>query len=366
MSELLISEKDLLFNINKIKNAEKNPNYKIIGVVKGNAYGLGLLQFSNLLVKNGIDFLAVATPEEALTLRKSGLKVDILLLTPIIDKNMVRILVNNDITLTVDSRITVLVADEIAKEQKKNVKVHVKIDTGLARYGFDYRQNDFTIRILLEYKNINYEGIYSHFSNSLAENKSWSKTQYARFCNTIKFFETRGLSFKFQHICNSSGYFKYPEMRMNCARIGSAFCGLATGMDYDLRRIGTLHTKITKIREIEKGESIGYANSYVAKGKMKIAILPTGYYEGIGRVIETQRYKFKSKAKKVAEDIKKLFRSGAGLYLSINGKLFEVVGQIGMHDIVINISKTDYKENDDVYIEARPALIESSVKRIYK
>ena len=360
MNELIIEKKDLVYNINKVKSAEMRNDYTIIAVIKGNAYGLGALQFANVLIENGINYFAVAGVNEALQLRQAGLKEKLLLLTPIEDKTILEHLINNNIILTLDSEESIRIANQIAQEIGRKINAHLKIDTGLARYGFRW-DDEQIVSVLSKYKNIDYEGIYSHFSNSLASNNSWSETQFQRFNTSINNLEDNGYKFKLKHICNSSGFFKYQNMHLNCARIGSAFCGLASGPDADLRRVGVLHTKVTKIREVKKKETIGYANSYVAKKPMKIAVIPTGYFDGIGRDIETQRYKFLSRLKKALNDLKK-----SNMTLHINGEDMKVVGQIGMHDIVLDITGKDYNENDDVYIDVRPVLIDSSVIRIYK
>ena len=365
MSELLINKEDLLHNINEIKSRKDNENYTIIAVIKGNGYGMDMVQLANFLKHNDIIFFAVAAVDEALDLRKSGIKEKILLLTPVSQKQIVKELVEKDIILTIDSENTAKVANEIHNEVKKEVIAHLKIDTGLARYGFDYNEKEKVEKVIKKYNEIRYEGIFSHFSNSLAGDNSWSKIQYARLCDIIEYLKGKGIKFELQHICNSSGFFKYPDMHLNAARIGSALYGMAAGPNSNLKRIGQFHTYISKIRNIKKGESIGYANSFIARNDMKIAILPTGYFEGIGRDILTQRFKFKSKLKKGLMDVKNLMKDDT-LYLSINGEILEVVGQIGMHDIVLDITGKDYKENDDIYIDVRPVLIDSKIKRIYK
>ena len=365
MNELIINKKDLINNINEIKSKESKEDYTIIAVIKGNGYGMDMIQLANTLTENGIDFFAVAAVDEAIKLRQEGIKEKILLLTPISDKEIAKELIKNDIILTIDSEESAKIASDISKEIKKEVISHIKIDTGLNRYGFDYREKEIIEKTIKKYSNINYEGIFSHFSNSLSSDDSWSKTQYSRFMKIISYLEENGLKFKLKHICNSSGFFKYPDMHLNAARIGSAFYGMAVGTNSNLIRIGKLHTKVTKIRHIKKGEFIGYANSYIAKKDMKIAILPTGYFDGIGRDIETQRFKFKSKLKKLLLSIKNIFKDDT-IYLKVNGEVIEVIGQIGMHDVVLDITGKMFEENEDVYIDVRPGLIESSVKRIYQ
>ena len=366
MNELIIDKNDLLYNINEVKSKITKENYTIIGVVKGNGYGLDIVQFTNFLLENGISFFAVASVSEALTLRQAGITSKIMILTPFTDRIIVKQLIDNNIILTIDSEESANVANEIAKLQNTSVTAHLKIDTGLSRFGFDYSENEKTVACIKSCDCINFEGIYSHFSNSLAKDDSWSKEQYSRFCKTLVFLENNGITFNLKHICNSSGFFKYPDMHLNCARIGSAFCGLATGTESNLKKIGIFHTKLIRIKELKKGDFIGYGNSYsVKKKKMKIGILPTGYFDGIGKTLENQRFRFLSKFKRCFIDLKNSFTDDS-LYLNIKGKKTKILGQIGMHDIVIDLGKKDLKENDDIYFYVRPIFIESSIKRIYK
>ena len=218
---------------------------------------------------------------------------------------------------------------------------------------------------LKENENIIFEGIYSHFSNSLASDNSFSNIQYERLINVIEKIEKEKITFKYKHICNSSGFFKYKDKHLNAARVGSAFSGCATGIKTDLKKIGLFHTKLTKVRNIKKGDYVGYANSYIAKKDMKIGILETGYYDGVGLELITQRFKFKSRLKNALLSLKSLIK-GDNMTLNIDGKIINVIGQIGMHDVVIDITGLDYKEDDDIYFYYRPVYINENVKRVYK
>ena len=100
---------------------------------------------------------------------------------------------------------------------------------GLSRFGFSYLEVNQISNIIKECDNILFEGIFSHLSNSLAKDNSWSIEQFNRFNKIISELEQIGIEFKFKHICNSSGFFKYPDMHLNTARIGSAFIGTAYG-----------------------------------------------------------------------------------------------------------------------------------------
>lgn len=357
MNELIIDTNDLINNINIIKSKEKE-DYQIIAVIKGNGYGLDIVKYANFLKDNGINFFAVASYQEVLELRNNNFNEKLLLLTPYNDENIVKDLLDRNIVFTVDNIKQAKIINDLSKNK---VLAHIKIDTGLSRYGYKFDDISDIIETINQTPNIEYEGIFSHFSNSLSANSSFSNIQYNRFISVIDKLKENNIDFKLRHICNSSGYFKYPNMHLNAARIGSAFIGCAIGIPSNLKKIGTFHTKIVKILNVKKGDYIGYAKSYKVTKDMKVAILPTGYYDGIGTTLISQKIKFKTRAKAILIDIKRLFKKEE-LYLDN----YKVLGEIGMHDIIIDISNTDLKENDDIYFYIKPTNISKDVKRVYR
>ena len=356
MNELIINIKDLEHNISVIKSLESE-NYTIISVVKGNAYGCSLKEYVDVLKKFDINFFAVASYKEALEFRKY-FDDKLLLLTPYSDKQIISDLIEKDIIFTIESKEQ---AKVIEKYAKKEVHAHIKVDTGLNRYGFKFDDVNSIIDTIKETKKIKYDGIYSHFSNSLAKDSSFSELQYKRFIDVIDVLKSEKIEFKLKHICNSSGYFKYSKMHLNAARIGSAFIGLATGIDTDLKKIGMYHTQIVKIMNIKKGEYVGYAKSFKAKENKTLAVLPCGYFDGIGKTLIDQRFSFKSKVKKVLLDTRNIFKTDYHKISDLN-----IIGQIGMQDVVVDITGKDYKLNDDLYFYYKPSLIDTSVKRVFK
>ena len=359
MNELIINVNDLEHNINLIKSKEKD-DYTIIAVVKGNAYGCDLKQYVKVLIDNGIDYFAVASYQEAIEFRKEFYSERLLLLTPYCEEEILSDLIEKNVVLTIDNVNQAELINEIANKKYKKAVAHIKVDTGLNRYGFKYSDIASIVKIVKQNENIEFEGIYSHFANSLAQDSSFSELQYERFMYVIDKLKEIEIDFKLKHICNSSGYFKYKDMHLNAARIGSAFTGQAVGIPTDLKRIGTFHTIVTKVMKVKQGEFIGYAKSYKVKQDMKIAILPTGYSDGIGKTLVDQRFTFKSKIKRLILDFKKLFKQD---YLTLGE--YNVIGQIGMHDVVIDVTGKKVKTNDDMFFNVRPIYIDSSIKRIY-
>ena len=178
MKSLVINKEDLKHNIRKIKEIAKETGMqdnhkpiKIIAVVKGNGYGLGLIPYSKFLVDNGIDFLAVSTVEEAVKLREYGVEAKILMLSSTAIKKEIELMVDKDIIITLGSKEAIYAAEEIAEKKNKKIKAHLKIDTGFGRYGFSYNEKEEIIKILKDIKNIEIEGTFSHFSLAFYEKK---------------------------------------------------------------------------------------------------------------------------------------------------------------------------------------------------
>lgn len=370
----LVVEKDLLkHNIRQIKKlaeetgrCEDHKPIKIIAVVKGNGYGLGLVEYSKFLIENGINMLAVSTVEEAVELRKAGIGKNILMLSATSIKREVQLLIENNITMTIGSKEDVAIIEEEAQRQSKKVKVHLKIDTGFGRYGFLYNNPQEIVDALKNLKNIEIEGTFSHFSIAFYEKSKYTDEQFKRFINVVEFLKENEIETGILHICNSSGFLRFKNMRLSACRIGSAFLGrLSVPNIYGLKKVAYLKSNVAEIKTLPKGYNIGYSNSFQTKKEMTVAIVPCGYADGFNVKVDRDMFRGIDKLRYIVRDIKDSFKD-KNLYVEINGQKCKVLGRLGMYHITVDVTKKDIKINDEVHLNVNPMYVDSKIRREYR
>ena len=373
MKALIINKKDLKHNIDIIKDLSKEGKeynedieFQIIGIVKGNGYGLGLVEFSKFLIDNGIKILGVSTVEEAVKLREAGIKETIIMLSSTCIDKEIELLIENNIILTIGSELSAIKIDEISKRLDVTSKVNLKIDTGFGRYGFVYNDLENAVTTLKKLTNVEIVTTFSHFSMSFAKKDKWTKIQFNRFVNAVSYLQENKIKTGFLHICNSSAFLRFNNMYLNAARVGSAFLGrIIVQNELGLKKIGIMKTNISEIKILPKGFNIGYSNTFKTKKRTKVAIIPVGYSDGFNVRNSHDSYRIRDKIRYLYNDVKDFFKNKQ-LKVIINDKKYTVMGKIGMYHIAIDITNNDeININDEVYLDINPLYVDSSVRREY-
>ena len=264
---------------------------RFMGMVKANAYGHGAVPIAQKLEELGADYFGVACLDEALTLRKAGIKTPILILgvTP---PQYAKELVENELTQTVSDL-------EMARELHKEVleaygtlKIHIKLDTGMTRLGFlcDDGHRQETVESILEICNMVgflAEGIFTHFADSDGD-ETYTMMQFERFLTVIKELEDRGETFKIRHCANSAATILYPFSHLDMVRPGIALYGHYPDPNMDeelcpLLPVMEVKTRVAAVREIPEGTPVSYGRTHTLLRNTRLAVLPIGYGDGFCR-----------------------------------------------------------------------------------
>lgn len=329
--------------------------------------GLDIIKFGRFLLENDIDFFAVSTYKDALCLRKNGFTNKILLVSPVIDEKIIKELILNNITLTISSKESGLIANKVANELETLANAHIKIDTGLGRYGFLYTDIDEIVNMVAELSNIKIEATFSHFSESFKDKSKQTSIQFERFMNCISKLKEKQVYTGFLHICNSSAFLKYPEYHLDAVRIGSAFLGkIAIPNIYGLRKIGYLETEVIEIKKLPKNSNIGYGNSFKTKKPITIAVIPMGYIDGYNVSKKTCVYRLIDNIRYLYNDMKHFIKPPK-LNVLIGGKKYNLLGCVSMNSIVVDITDAyDIKVGDKAIInDINTIYINNQIEREY-
>jgi len=264
-------------------------NTSVMAVVKANAYGHGIVRVGGLLGKLKIRYLGVATLDEALALRKGGVRLPILILGSVFPRE-VGPAIRNNITLTLCSRELFNVLKD-ASRGKFNPRVHIKVDTGMGRIGVWHEKAIGFIKEVKKTKNITVEGIYTHFSAS-GRDKLFTQKQIGSFRNLLDKLKASGISIPLAHAANSIACLDWEKSHLNMVRPGIIIYGIYPKRNFagiiKLKPAFSLKTKIAFMKDTPPGRSISYGRTYITEFHTKIASLPIGYADGYGRVLSNK------------------------------------------------------------------------------
>lgn len=342
--DLEISRNKIEKNLEKIKRINEN----IIYVLKDDAYGLGIENILPILIENGCNYYAVAYIEEALEIKKISRErfskeVNVMMLnyTEVED---IRIAVENGIELTIYSlfqfREYEKIFSEILEEGKNNIKIHIKLNTGMNRLGFDGDEIEELSGILkrfqvrnenkrfLEYdkkgegvKTVENRGkleivsIFSHISDS--ENLEKTEEQVKKYEEFLKIFQKMGIDYRYTHLQASPLLFKYgKKYNYDFGRVGMAIYGMEPLSErVGLEQVINLHSKIISLRKVRKGEQVSYGNNGLLERDTVVAVVPIGYAHGLKKQIES-----------------------SNSYILIKGEKAYILGEVCMDMILVDVT----------------------------
>ena len=260
---------------------------QLMAVVKDEAYGHGALDVARVAVEEGAWGFGLSTLEEAMTLRDAGIAAPLLLLGERQEAEL-EWCVAHDLTVCVNETHNVRALAKIAAKFGKKIPVHVKIHTGMSRYGVRWDEALPLIEKIVTEKSLSLEGVMTHFSQSDETEKSFANLQFARFNEVLRALEQRKISVKLRHTCNSGGFLDLPHTHLDMVRVGillyGVFPSLVCRKISGIEPVMSVKAKIAAIQKLKPGEVVGYGMRYTATSERRIAILPIGYGDGFPRV----------------------------------------------------------------------------------
>ncbi len=319
-------------NFSQIRSRIKKQT-KICCVIKANAYGNGAVQLARFYEKAGADFFAVSNIEEALQLRLNGIGKPVLIMgyTP---ADCAEILAKNNISQAVFSEEYAQQLAEEARKKSVRLKIHIKLDTGMGRIGFDCKHGDYYIKALLtvcKQDVFETEGIFTHFANadSGEGGAAYTKMQFTLFCEATEKLKESGVTFAIRHCANSATMLDYPEYQLDMVRAGIILYGLQPAAEIlnplPLKETLSLKSVVSQVKTVQKGDCISYGCTFKAPYDMRVATISGGYADGYWR----------SNGKN-------------GACVLVHGKRAPILGRICMDQMVVDVTNIEDAKQDDV------------------
>ena len=321
----------LIHNLNYYR-AKVKPGTKIMAMVKASSYGNGSFEIANALQFHQVDYLAVAYADEGVELRKAGITLPIMVMNPD-EASFDSIITQNLEPEIYNFRVLHLLEEAIKRNiipKNKPVKIHLKIDTGMHRLGFEAHEADVLIENIMQNSRLYVQSIFTHLAASEDSSENdFTESQISLFKEvSSKMTEKLGYPV-LRHVLNTAGVSTFPHAQFEMVRLGIGMYGISPlpQEQPDLENVSTLRSSVSQIKNIKKGETIGYNRAGIAGSDITVATIPIGYADGLSRVLS----------------------NGKG-HLLVAGKMVTIVGNVCMDMCMADVTGLNVKEGDEVIV----------------
>jgi len=319
---------------------------KVMAIVKANAYGHGLVECAHFLQGRGADYFGVAFIEEAIQLRQANITIPILVLGGVIAEQ-IPLFLEYDIEIMASSIDKLLAIDACAQKNGKKAKVHLKIDTGLGRIGVRYTNAEQFFIIAISLPSIEIVGVASHFAtadSADAQDIAYMREQCARFHQITQFFTQHGLRMPLRHMANSGAIMQFPEACFDMVRPGIMIYGIypQSWMQslMKLQPVMSLYARVVYFKVVFAGQGISYGLTWHADTDTRIITLPVGYGDGYPRSLSNKGY------------------------VLMNGKKYQIVGNVCMDQMMVNIRFDQAYCGDEVVLIGKSGDAEITINNL--
>ena len=318
---------NMIHNLNYFRG-KLQQGVQVMAMVKALSYGSGTYEVANMLQGQGVGFLAVAFADEGVTLREAGITMRIVVLNA--DGDTFDLMIEYDLEPEIYSFTSLnAFAAAVRRHGETNYPVHLKLDTGMHRLGFEDKDTEALIAVLKSQPAVYVRSVFSHLSGSDEQrHDDFTRAQIALFdrvsSRITDAFSGYGI---IRHIANSAAIERFPEAQFDMVRLGIGLYGVSAAHQENLLPVSTLKSRIVQIKTLAEGETVGYGRHGVAKGTARIATVPVGYADGLDRHLSRGCWSF-----------------------TVNGQRAPVIGNICMDTCMIDITGINAAEGDTVVI----------------
>lgn len=321
----------LVHNLNFFRSLIK-PQTKLMVMGKAFSYGSGSHEIAGTLVYNHVDYVTVAYPDEAVALRNNGINLPIMCMNPE-EEGMETVLRYGIEPVVYNFRTFEILRscmDRMGVQQEGSVRIHIGLDTGMHRMGFEQADIEKLLTVLHEEKRCRVQSVFTHLATAdMPEMDAYTKKQLERYSEwsgrIVSDFPYRVL----RHCLNTAGIFRFPEYQFDMVRLGIGLYGVGTDekMQSCLETVSTLKTVISQVRTIPAGDAVGYGRRFVAQRPTRVGVIGVGYADGLNRHLGNGRGK-----------------------VFVKGHLVPIIGSICMDMCMIDLTDTDAAEKDEVIV----------------
>ena len=346
--ELIAHETTLEVNLNALVEnlnyfrSKLRPETKIMSMVKAFAYGSGSVEVARTLQHHRCDYLAVAVADEGAELRREGIRIPIVVMNP--EKGGFGLIFDNNLEPEIYSfgLLEAFIA-EAAKIGVSDYPIHIKIDSGMHRLGFEMSDMEELVKVLATQSQVKVRSVFSHLAGAdEARFDDFTGRQVTVFNQCADKIAAAFPHYIMRHILNSAGTERFPEFQFDMVRLGIGHYGISALPDVKLAQVCTLRTVILQIKNIKAGETVGYSRNGLATEDKRIAILPVGYADGFDR--------------KLSNGVGEVF---------VNGKRAKLIGNVSMDLIIIDISDIEASEGDKVEVFGQNITISEMAEKLH-
>ena len=331
----LISLDAVEYNFEQMKKNIKEGT-KIVAVIKADAYGHGAVPIARMIQE--YDYIwgfATATAQEALQLRRAGIRKPVLVIGLVFEEYYEK-LVENEIRMAVCDYETARKFDEAAKKKGKKGLIHLAVDTGMTRIGFkDDKECLEEIRCIYELSDVRIEGLFTHFARADEYDRSPAMVQLKRYLDFAELLEKNGIHIPLHHCSNSAGIIRVPEANLDMVRAGITIYGIYPSDEVEkdivkLKPVMELKSHVSYVKDVQPDTEVSYGGTFVTSRPTRMATIPVGYADGYPRQL-----------------------SGKGWVL-IHGKKAPICGRVCMDQFMVDVTEiSDVKAGDEVTLLGR-------------